>query len=60
MDNRSEGREEQYREMMQALAALERKYKGVRGDLLKKVRADFERLSPQEWSRADARCGAGA
>jgi hypothetical protein len=33
--------------MMEALAALERKYKGVRGELLKKVRADFEKLRPQ-------------
>ena len=44
--NYSEGREEQYREMMQALQSLESKYKGVRGELLKKVRAEFERVKP--------------
>jgi hypothetical protein len=43
----SEGRELQYREMMQTLQLFERKYKGVRGELLRRVRADFEKLRPQ-------------
>ena len=40
-----DGREDQFREMLQAFAALEGKYKGVRGELLAKVRdgADVER-----------------
>ena len=41
-----EGREDQYREMMQQLATLEGKYKGVRGELLGKVRAELEKLKP--------------
>ncbi len=40
------GREDQYREMLQALAALEAKYKGVRGELLAKVRAELTRTRP--------------
>lgn len=41
-----EGREDQYREMMQQLATLERKYQGVRGQLLAKVREELTRLKP--------------
>lgn len=41
-----EGREDQYREMMQQLAVLEGKYKGVRGELLAKVRAELTALKP--------------
>jgi len=41
-----EGREDQFREMMQELASLEGKYKGVRGELLAKVRAELEKLKP--------------
>ncbi len=42
----AEGRAEQYLEMMQALSALETKYSGVRGALLKKVREELEKLKP--------------
>ena len=41
-----EGRDDQFREMMQALGALEAKYKGVRGELLAKVRAELAKLRP--------------
>lgn len=41
-----EGREDQYREMMQQLTSLEGKYKGVRGELLAKVRAELAKLKP--------------
>ncbi len=41
-----EGRDDQFREMMQELASLEAKYKGVRGELLAKVRAEFAKLKP--------------
>ncbi len=41
-----EGREDQFREMMQELTALEGKYKGVRGELLAKVRAELAKLKP--------------
>jgi hypothetical protein len=41
-----EGREDQFREMMQELTALEGKYKGVRGVLLAKVRAELAKLKP--------------
>jgi hypothetical protein len=41
-----EGREDQYREMLQQLANFSAKYKGVRGELLAKVRAELEQLKP--------------
>ena len=41
-----EGREDQYRQMMQELSRLEGKYTGVRGVLLGKVRAELEKLKP--------------
>lgn len=41
-----DGREDQFREMLQAFAALEGKYKGVRGELLAKVRAELSKLKP--------------
>lgn len=41
-----EGRDDQFREMMQELSSLEGKYKGVRGELLAKVRAELEKLKP--------------
>lgn len=41
-----EGREDQYREMLQQLANLQGKYKGVRGELLARVRAELEKLKP--------------
>jgi hypothetical protein len=55
----SDGREEQYQQMMDALANLERKYKGVRGQLLKKVREEFEQLKPQAgFARGPTKCSA--
>jgi hypothetical protein len=45
--------------MMQVLSEFERKYKGVRGELLRKVRADFEKLRPQAgFERAPQTCNA--
>jgi hypothetical protein len=41
------GRDEQYRAMMSALSNLEGHYGGVRGALLKKVRAELEKLEPK-------------
>jgi hypothetical protein len=41
-----EGRDDQFREMMHELTALEGKYKGVRGVLLAKVRAELEKHKP--------------
>jgi hypothetical protein len=41
-----EGREAQFGDMMQQLAVLQAKYKGVRGELLAKVSEEFERLRP--------------
>lgn len=41
-----EGREAQFREMMQQLAQLQAKYKGVRGELLSKVRDELSKLKP--------------
>jgi len=41
-----DGREEQFQEMMEQVAALEAKYKGVRGELLAKVRAELQKLKP--------------
>lgn len=40
------GREDQFEEMMQELSRLEGKYKGVRGELLAKVRAELAKLKP--------------
>ncbi len=42
----AKGREEQYLQMMEALSQLEGRYKGVRGELLKKVRAELTKLKP--------------
>lgn len=41
-----EGREAQFQEMMQQLAQLQSKYKGVRGELLLKVSEELARLKP--------------
>ena len=46
MSEFEEGREAQYREMMKQLGVLQSKYKGVRGELLEKVRAEFVALNP--------------
>ena len=41
-----DGRETQFQEMMQQLTLMQAKYKGVRGELLAKVREELERLKP--------------
>jgi hypothetical protein len=41
-----EGREDQFNEMMQELTNLGGKYKGVRGELLAKVRSELAKLKP--------------
>lgn len=41
-----DGRAQQFEEMMEALAGLQAKYTGVRGQLLAKVRDEFMRLKP--------------
>jgi hypothetical protein len=40
------GREAQFRQMMEQLAQLQSKYKGVRGELLQKVREELMRSRP--------------
>lgn len=46
MKDSFEGREAQFQEMMEQLSHLQAKYKGVRGELLAKVREEFEKLKP--------------
>ncbi|MDP3232219.1 MAG: hypothetical protein Q8S33_13260 [Myxococcales bacterium] len=46
MKDSFEGREAQFHEMMEQLSQLQAKYKGVRGELLAKVREEFEKLKP--------------
>ena len=46
----SEGRDDQYREMMQEFSRIEGKYKGVRGVLLAKVREELAKLKPSATS----------
>ncbi len=41
-----DGREAQFQEMMQQLTQLQARYKGVRGELLAKVREEFVKLKP--------------
>jgi hypothetical protein len=41
-----EGRAMQFEEMMAQLASMQAKYKGVRGELLEKVRAELMQLKP--------------
>lgn len=41
-----DGRVQQFEEMMQALAAIQAKYSGVRGQLLAKVRDELMQLRP--------------
>lgn len=41
-----DGREAQFREMMEQLALLQSKYKGVRGELLARVHDEFLKLKP--------------
>jgi hypothetical protein len=42
-----EGREAQFREMMEKFAEIQSKYRGVRGELLEKVREELMTLKPQ-------------
>ncbi len=46
MKDSFDGREAQFQEMMEQLSQLQAKYKGVRGELLAKVREEFEKLKP--------------
>jgi hypothetical protein len=46
MKDSFDGREAQFHEMMEQLSHLQAKYKGVRGELLAKVREEFEKLKP--------------
>jgi hypothetical protein len=41
-----DGREAQFEEMIEMLELFQKKYRGVRGELLKKVRAELMRLKP--------------
>lgn len=41
-----DGREDQFRAMMKELAAMQAKYKGVRGELLAKVSEELAKLKP--------------
>lgn len=41
-----DGRKDQYRQMMEVLAQLQGKYRGVRGELLAKVKAELEASDP--------------
>lgn len=41
-----DGRDDQFREMMERLGELQGKYKGVRGELLAKVRAELAKTKP--------------
>jgi hypothetical protein len=42
-----EGREAQFQEMMERFAEIQAKYRGVRGELLAKVRDELMRLKPE-------------
>lgn len=46
MNGTLDGREAQFEEMMDQLSAMQAKYRGVRGELLAKVREEFMRLKP--------------
>lgn len=46
MSDAFEGRQAQFDEMMEQLAQLQAKYKGVRGELLAKVHDEFVKLKP--------------
>ena len=46
MDAMNEGRLQQFEAMMEQFAEIQAKYKGVRGELLAKVRAELMRLNP--------------
>lgn len=53
-----EGRAQQFDEMMTQLAAMQAKYKGVRGELLAKVREEFEKLKPGATTSEPAKAAA--
>lgn len=46
MDAMNEGRLQQFEAMMEQFNEIQAKYKGVRGELLAKVRAELMRLNP--------------
>lgn len=46
MKTYDDGRKEQFETMMEQLAALQAKYKGVRGELLAKVKEELAKLEP--------------
>ncbi len=45
-----DGRQAQFTEMMEQLSKLQARYKGVRGELLQKVRDELEQLMPSKAS----------
>jgi hypothetical protein len=47
-----EGREAQFREMMDRFAEIHARYKGVRGELLAKVREELQSLKPAKAPKA--------
>lgn len=49
-----DGRQMQFDEMMQAFRAIQARYKGVRGELLEKVREELMRLKPTKGASAPA------
>lgn len=48
-----DGREAQFQEMMRGLSELQAKYRGVRADLLAKVRTELMRLKPTASMKAN-------
>lgn len=56
----AEGRGDQYREMIDALDRLSEKYKGVRGELLARVKAEMGKLAPNAEGAAKAEAVAPA
>ncbi|MFZ5442072.1 MAG: hypothetical protein ACOZQL_18845 [Myxococcota bacterium] len=48
-----EGREAQFREMMERFAEIHSRYKGVRGELLAKVRDELLTLKPSKAEKSD-------
>lgn len=54
LDAMNEGRLQQFEAMMEQFAAIEAKYRGVRGELLAKVRSELMRLNPRARQSVDA------
>ncbi len=53
LDAMNEGRLQQFEAMMEQFAAIEAKYRGVRGELLAKVRSELMRLNPRARQTAE-------